>query len=594
MLPSWSSSVACCGIFKAGKDADMQFRGDVDSISNLCPCPPVISDRMTQMASTYDCEVAVIGAGPVGLTLALLLKAYGYHVIIFERHPHNYPLPRAVGLDHHGLRIFDDLGISDQLRSRNAIQKLSCTTCEIENQHGEILASTPLNRVIAASGVDYVTAVHQPSLESCLEDQCATRGTRIVRGAEVCNVLEKGDCVDFEFTLRESGGESEYQGSKDALKGTAKFVVGCDGANSIVRQCAGIEFLKQPSPESRWLVVDVLPKEPGSALKFKDGEVPRYYFDPRRPRNSVISTATRRRWEFMVLPEETAEAVQTDAFLWSLLTEFSCTPENAIIERRTVYTVRGAWAETFSKSRLALAGDAAHVTPQFMAQGLNSGLRDAKCLSWRLDLALRRNDSKWEHLMSTYSSEQLGVTRKFVDASIAFEYLLTPITNEAARARDEMLKKGPPPGFPDLERLGSPGFYLGSDTFFECSDRSAGRLFIRDQLEMNGRKAYPESLLGPGWALLGYDISNPSDFLSEITKALYTKFLHGVSASIGANTELHDPSGRYTSWFAENKAKVALIRPDYYVFGISENVDGIEGLVKAAIDGLTVEQDRQT
>lgn len=63
----------------------------------------------------YDCDVLIVGAGPVGLTLALLLSSNGHQVTILERHSAVYPLPRAVGLSHDNLRIYDGLGVHDCL-----------------------------------------------------------------------------------------------------------------------------------------------------------------------------------------------------------------------------------------------------------------------------------------------------------------------------------------------------------------------------------------------------------------------------------------------------------------------------------------------
>lgn len=286
----------------------------------------------------------------------------------------------------------------------------------------------------------------------------------------------------------------------------------------------------------------------------------------------------------MVLPHESSELAATDEFIWKLLAEFDCRPDTAMIERRVVYTVAGGWAETFAKGRVSLAGDAAHLAPQFLGQGLNSGLRDAKSLAWRLSFALRNPDSNWPRLKREYSTEQLATTKNFVTAAKGIERLLTVLDPEQAKTRDALIREKPV-AHPDLERVG-PGMHLRHEKRVAHPCGEPGTLFIQDRVEINGKDGFFDNIVGEGWSLIVNGTVDVLDAWTPETRQRYDVF-GGHLVHFSGIGEYKDPSGRYGQWFSDSDTQAVLVRPDYYIYGTAKTKDDIEGLVKSALDRMS-------
>ena len=208
----------------------------------------------------------------------------------------------------------------------------------------------------------------------------------------------------------------------------ARYAVGCDGANSTVRDRIGVVphdlgFFYD------WLIVDVVLDEP---RVFDPLNV--QICDPGRPTTAVSGGPGRRRWEFMRLPHETREELNDEARAWELLAPWDVHPGNARLERHAVYTFNARYVEQWRVGRVLLAGDAAHQMPPFAGQGLCAGVRDAANLAWKLDLVLdgRAPDA----LLDTYGQERLPSARQAIEFSMELgKVICVPDPDEAA-ARD--------------------------------------------------------------------------------------------------------------------------------------------------------------
>ena len=158
--------------------------------------------------------------------------------------------------------------------------------------------------------------------------------------------------------------------------------MGCDGANSTVRDLLGVTFDDRGFYYD-WLVVDVALHEP------RVFDPPNLQVcDPRRPTTVVSGGPGRRRWEFMCLPGETLDTLDEEAAAWAFLDPWDVRPDNATMVRHAGYRFRARWATRWHEGRIFLAGDAAHQTPPFAGQGMCAGLRDAANLAWKLDYVL--------------------------------------------------------------------------------------------------------------------------------------------------------------------------------------------------------------
>lgn len=284
----------------------------------------------------------------------------------------------------------------------------------------------------------------------------------------------------------------------------------------------------------------------------------------------------------MLLPHEDAEYAQTDKFIWTQLEQFGCTMANAEIERRTEYSIPGSWAETFAKGRLILAGDSAHQAPQFLGQGLNSGLRDAKGIMWRVDHALRNPDCDWSTMFEEYSSEQLGVTQEFVAAAKAVEKVLIVTDPDQAKARDIMVKQNAL-GFRSLDQFRSPGMWIDDQDNSHPVLDGSGALFIHDKVEFHGgQQDFLDTFTGPGWVLLSDAIAGGLE--GSLVPETYQEFVRTCRGKLVefAPQGYRDVSGRYTNWLRERRVVAVLVRPDFYVYATAKSAKDIQPL----LDGL--------
>jgi 2-polyprenyl-6-methoxyphenol hydroxylase-like FAD-dependent oxidoreductase len=248
----------------------------------------------------------------------------------------------------------------------------------------------------------------------------------------------------------------------------ARYMIGADGARSTIRDLVGITQTDLGFAYD-WLVVDVVPREERSWTPYVV-----QHCDPARPSTSVGSGPGRRRWEFMRLPSETIDELNNLDKAWELIAPWDMTRENASIERHTVYTFRGTWANRWRSGRVLIAGDAAHLMPPFLAQGLCSGLRDAAALAWRLAMILGGNAP--QSLLDSYELERSPHVQEIIRQAVEVGRIICVTDPEQAAARDFKMKAAmsnpalalkPPPE----PRLGMGGVVFQADRYFRVVRR---------------------------------------------------------------------------------------------------------------------------
>ncbi len=493
--------------------------------------------RATGADTVHD--VALVGCGPTGATLANLLALRGLQVLVLEREADIYRLPRAIHFDGESMRVFQTVGIADLM----APQLIVSPGMRFLGVDGSVLIDWQRPTDVGPQGWHPSYRFHQPSLEHTLREQLAQHANVTLRlRHEVFALDEHADHVAIRYEDTASG----------RLHATAaRYVVGCDGARSLVRRLMGTELEDLRSHE-RWLVVDVLLKNDRPDL----GDHSIQYCDPRRPATYVRGVGTRRRWELMLMPHDDLNTITRPESVWALLAPW-LSPDEAELERPAVYTFHSVVARGWRRGRLMIAGDAAHQTPPFMGQGMCAGIRDAANLAWKLADVLQGVAP--DSLLDTYESERSPHVREFIEAAVRFGRVIQTTDPEEARRRDAEMSANPQIFVTPQPRLG-PGTHDGG----EFGGRVGEQPRLGDGKRLDDAIGYRYALLVAP-ALAG-----------AATEAMRAAAIDAERLAIViADSE---PAQR---WLAALNAQAVLLRPDRYVAGVASQAAEIARLLRS-------------
>ncbi|MFF3748212.1 bifunctional 3-(3-hydroxy-phenyl)propionate/3-hydroxycinnamic acid hydroxylase MhpA [Streptomyces kronopolitis] len=525
-------------------------------------------------------DVLVIGAGPVGLITATQLGARGRRVGLVERWPRRYPLPRAVVFDHEAARVLASLGLADELAALSE----PATDYEWRNGRGETLLRLAFEDT-GHSGWPAMNIFTQPQLEAALEARARqTPGVEVLRGWEAVDLTEDADGVAL--TVAESAGDRPVlrDGRQGRRTRRARYAVGCDGANSFVRSRM-TTAMTDLGFQHDWLVLDVLPHDPGRVFTPRNLQI----CDPSRPTTAVSGGPGRRRWEFMLLPGESAAEFGSAETAWRLLADWDLHPGNATLERHTVYTFRARRAERWREGRLLLAGDAAHQIPPFAGQGMCSGIRDAANLTWKLDLVLSGDAD--EALLDSYTAERSGHLRHALELSVLLGGIICEPDPAAAALRDARMLADRRAGRDPLADL--PPQVLPAGLLRHGPDGApaapAGQLGCQGRVRFRGRTGLFDQVVGTGFTLLATEDPRAALDDTDLDRCarLGIRLLRvtGDPAADGPD-EVVDLDGTYRAHLAHHGQQALLLRPDHYVFGGATRPEELPGLLAALRRGL--------
>ncbi|MGC2963721.1 single-component resorcinol 4-hydroxylase [Paraburkholderia sp. GV068] len=520
------------------------------------------------MADQNILDVVIVGYGPVGQSLSILLGERGYSVAVFDRWPALYPLPRAVFHDHEIRRVFHAMGIGKD------VERISqpSSTYQWFNADWKTLVEIDWSAESISDGpVGYL--FNQPSLEALLDRKAKSLpSVSVQQGWEATGLRQLPDCC--EVTLRKGGMDGNtWVPTGETQTVRARYVVGADGANSFVRKSTNIAF-EDLGFEEDWLVIDLKPNE-GVVLDVPDiGQ----WCNPARPTTMVPGGPGYRRWEFMRLPHESIEDLQKPEKVWELLSPW-VSPENATLVRYAVYKFRSLIAQNWHSGRVVLAGDAAHQMPPFMGQGMCSGIRDAWNLAWRFDLILKGLASS--ELLEGYTPERRPQVRAVIDASIAMGQVVCISDREEAARRDEAYLSGQVPPLPPFPGL-TDGLICGEER--DAGRSAAGLLSVHGQVRNDGEELRYDDAIPNGFHVIALDV-DPEQHLDAASMAMLVRIgarTIGITddpAKTALGRILFDVSGKYRQFFDEHGVKAIIVRPDYYVFGAVKTLSALPVLV---------------
>lgn len=341
---------------------------------------------------TERVSVAVIGAGPTGITAAALLARHGVDCLVLDRWTEVFPQPRAVHLDDEIYRLLGRMGLASEFA---AISRPSRGLRLLDAGH-EVLAEFVRSQAHGIHGFPQASMFDQPELERLLRADLARQPSARFRGdVEVTGIVRHeiaGDgAVTVELTDRTTGEPGAV---------FADYVLGCDGANSVVRQAIGAR-MSDLGFRQRWLVIDI-----ATRADLGQWEGVHQVCSRERAGTYMRIGEDRYRWEFQLLDGESAADFRSVHELCPLLRPWiGETPaEELELVRITDYTFHARIADRWRAGPVFLLGDAAHLTPPFIGQGMGAGLRDAANLSWKLAGAIRNELP--ESTLDSYESER--------------------------------------------------------------------------------------------------------------------------------------------------------------------------------------------
>lgn len=486
-------------------------------------------------------DVAIIGYGPAGATLAKLLGQSGINVCVLERDADIFPLPRAIHFDGEVMRVFQAAGLRAEVE---AISRPGTKGMHFVNAAGEtmlIRAGTHLNGPHGCANNYYF---HQPELEQVLRAGVQRHLNVDVRlEHEVTHITELADHMQLEVTDRRSGQSSCVQ---------ARYVVGCDGARSLARKAIGTTMtdlgLHQP-----WLVFDVILND--NAPPLPDHTV--QHCEPERPMTYCNVTGRRRRWEIMLMPGDDPARMTEPETVWKLVSRW-LKPDQARIERSAVYTFHSIIAEQWRKGRLFLAGDAAHQTPPFLGQGMCAAIRDVANLAWKLDAVLRGQAS--DPLLDSYASERAPHVHAFIELAVRLGNIIQATDPEQARARDARFQNGQPEIFEFPQPQLGPGLRVGQAA-------PVGQTFPQPVLP-DGRLM--DEHVGGRFAVIGRPAAIQR--AAAHTQAHWARLCAEV---------LTADSGPLAQWLDQHGVDAVLVRPDRYIHGLAATPGELDTLTAA-------------
>lgn len=520
-----------------------------------------MSSAPTPTPLELSTDVAIVGAGPVGLMIANYLGQCGVKVTLVEKLDSLIDYPRAIGLDDESLRTFQAVGLADAVLPHTT----PWHAMRFLTPKGRCFAD--IQPMTDEFGWPRRNAFIQPLADRVLFDGLQRFDNVRVLFSRELESFEQSDSAVV-LNLKDQNGRGERL--------NALYLIGCDGGNSLVRRSLDISFEGKTAP-NQWIVVDIANDPLGT---------PHVYLccDPVRPYVSAALPHGVRRFEFMVMPGETEAELSKAENMRKLLGKVLPNPDHIELIRSRVYTHNARLAGRFRQGRVLLAGDAAHIMPVWQGQGYNSGMRDASNLAWKLAMVIQGLAA--DSLLDSYEQERRDHAKAMIDLSVLAGHVLAPPKRWQGTLRDGvswLLNYLPPVKrfFLEMRFKPMPQYTKGALIAAQDSASPVGKMFIQPQvLTEAGERVLLDEVIGKHFAIIAWGC-DPTWGLSaaqiEQWRALGTRFiqvlpdvqLKAASDAGKGVIRVGDSTGRIREWFANGASSIALVRPDRFVAGLA-------------------------
>jgi len=503
-------------------------------------------------------DIIIVGMGPVGATAANLAGQWGLRTLVVDKADSVFESPRAMGFDHEVMRTFDGIGLAEAIEEYVVPYRPS----RYMTTGGEVIKRIDAAQPPFSLGWAPNYVFTQPPVERALRRNIERYGNvEVLLGCEVLSVDDSADGTSVR--LRSSDGGDERTVS-------SRYVLACDGGTSAIRSGLGLR-MEDLDFDEPWLVVDVLLKE-GAGTTLPDTNI--QFCETERPCTFVVGPGQHRRWEFMINEGETPADMATPDSIRRLISRWLA-DEDYDIWRASTYRFHALVLREWRVGNIFLLGDAAHMTPPFLAQGMCQGIRDASNLIWKL--ALRIAGEAGDQLLESYQLERLPHVRRTTEVAKEFGQVICERNPVRAGERDarmlEELRRNPAgivrqALIPGLQG----GFILGA--------APAGELFPQPMMtNLEGVKLLLDKFVGASFSLV-VDVTrlmiNSDELLQRLSRApIAIQLVCLTDKPVREGIDYEEADAILQSWFALRNCGAALVRPDHYVYGVAADFDGV-------------------
>ncbi|NIB38289.1 bifunctional 3-(3-hydroxy-phenyl)propionate/3-hydroxycinnamic acid hydroxylase [Pseudomaricurvus alkylphenolicus] len=524
-------------------------------------------------------QVVIVGGGPNGVTLANYMGLYGIDAVVVEVEKQILPYPRAVGMDDEAMRVLQTVDLAEPA-IKDMIQNVPL---RYYNARGVCFAE--VKPAARQYGWPMRNIFMQQLTEATLREGLGRWSNVDLRlGHEMQELTQDENGVTL--TVKSGDGDS-YQLQAD-------YVIGADGGRSPVRKQLGIKLEGITHPR-KWVVVD-------AANDKLDAPYTALHADPSRPFVCIYLPYQYRRWEFMLFEHEDEEKMCEEGNIRNLIRgHIGDAADELDIVRIRAYTHNSRVAETFVKGRVVLSGDAAHITPPWAGQGLNSGLRDVGNIAWKIAAAAK--GLVGSDILQSYDSERRGHATDLIALADNMGAVLGLTDPLMAGVRDWIFK-----AVDSVDNLREhlvqfkfkPKAMITKGIVHHDSpdirrDTMVGQLFIQPDVEdCEGRRRKFDEILGPWFSIVGYR-ENPTDYLSEEHKVFWeqfnTRYIQVNRSRSGLSFDerlensnsisVEDVDNDLANWFSDAQDRIVVVRPDRFVAAITS-----PARLNEALDGL--------